>query len=275
MTTVTETFASFALFFVIFFFLEKLFIRHKQNTFREEWFTDLLFFLGQYLVWVTLSLFILVWLRDFVTVPFMLSFTQKIQEQPYWIQVVEVIFLCDFSIYWAHRLSHRVDFLWRFHRVHHTTKKLDWIAAYREHPFDNVYTRVVENLPALIMGFPLETLAGFMLFRGLWSLYIHSNTDISIGYLKYFIGSPVLHHWHHDVKRNAHCNFTNLSPLMDIMFGTFYDPVDKNPKNYGIPEKISHNYFLLILSPLFSEKFFKKLMFRKKNLKRLSIIKQE
>lgn len=264
MSALVETLTSLTLFFVIFFLLEKLFTRHKQDTFRKEWFTDLLFFLGQYLVWITLSIFVLLWLREFFsTLPFTLAIAKSVQAQPYWIQVLEVIFLCDLSVYWAHRLAHRIDFLWRFHRVHHTTKKLDWIAAYREHPLDNVYTRVVENLPAFILGFPLETLAGFMVFRGLWSLYIHSNTDISIGYLKYLIGSPILHHWHHEVEMNSRCNFTNLSPLMDILFGTFYDPKDKKPKNYGIPEKISHNYFLLILSPFFPEKFIKKLTFKK------------
>jgi sterol desaturase/sphingolipid hydroxylase (fatty acid hydroxylase superfamily) len=131
MFTVTETFISLAVFFIIFFFLEKLFVRHKQNTFREEWFTDVLFFLGQYLVWVSLSLFVLVWVRDLCAVPFTLTIAQKIQEQPYWLQALEVIFLCDLSVYWAHRLSHRIDFFWLFHGVHHTSNKLDLIDAYR------------------------------------------------------------------------------------------------------------------------------------------------
>ena len=43
---------------------------------------------------------------------------------------------------------------------HHTSKRLDWMAAYREHPLDNIYTRTIENVPALILGFPIEIIAG-------------------------------------------------------------------------------------------------------------------
>ena len=81
----------------------------------------------------------------------------------------------DIVLYWAHRLSHQVPFLWRFHKVHHTSERLDWVAAYREHPVDNLYTRLVENVPAMLLGFPLYTIAGFAVFRGLWAIYIHSN----------------------------------------------------------------------------------------------------
>ena len=123
--------------------------------------------------------------------------------QPYWLQTLEIIILCDVGIYWGHRLSHQVNFLWRFHKIHHTAESLDWMAAYREHPLDNIYTRVIENLPALLLGFPLETIAGFILFRGLWGLFIHSNVNITMGPLAWLIGSPRLHHWHHERRSSG------------------------------------------------------------------------
>ena len=140
-------------------------------------------------------------------------------ETPYGAQLMTAIFLSDMCIYWGHRLSHQVPFLWRFHRVHHTAPDLDWLAAHREHPVDNLYTRTIENLPIFLLGFPLETIAGFVMFRGLWGLFIHSNINIKLGGLKYLIGSPHLHHWHH-AKENPHCNYANLMPLMDVIFGT-------------------------------------------------------
>ena len=57
-----------------------------------------------------------------------------------------------------------------------------------------------------------------------------------MGPLAYIIGSPRLHHWHHDKHLNKGCNFANLSPLMDLMFGTYYDP-GKEPEEYGIQER--------------------------------------
>ena len=48
--------------------------------------------------------------------------------------------MSDLCVYWGHRLQHRVDFLWRFHAIHHSAEHLDWLAAHREHPLDTVYT---------------------------------------------------------------------------------------------------------------------------------------
>ena len=122
------------------------------------------------------------------------------------------------------------------------------MAAYREHPLDNIYTRFVENLPALLLGFPLETIAGFVYFRGLWGLFIHSNVNITLGPLAYLIGSPRLHHWHHDIDRNSNCNFANLSPLMDLLFGTYYDPGEE-PERYGITEEVNRGYLAQMIEP--------------------------
>ncbi|MCM8532724.1 MAG: sterol desaturase family protein [Lentisphaeraceae bacterium] len=196
-----------------------------------------------------MSLLALTFVSDSVKSLELVKFQELVQSQPFWLQALEVVFLCDIGIYWGHRLSHRYNFLWRFHRVHHTSEKLDWIAAYREHPFDNIYTRTIESLPAFLMGFPLELIAGFILLRGLWGLVIHSNSDFDLGLFKYILGSPRLHHWHHEINHSGKCNFANLMPLMDLLFGTYYDPAEK-PEEYGVPEKLSHNYIIQIISPL-------------------------
>ena len=92
--------------------------------------------------------------------------------------------LSDAAVYWAHRWQHNNKFLWRFHRVHHTAERMDWLAAHREHPLDNLYTRTVENLPLLLLGFPMATIAGFAVFRGMWAVFIHCNTTLSPGLLR-------------------------------------------------------------------------------------------
>lgn len=244
----------FVVFFLVFLPLEKLFAIHKQKIFRHEWLTDCAFLWGQVLFWNGLVVMILVAIHMQLEQLPLQDFRLMVQKQPYWLQLIEVIFLCDISIYWAHRLSHRFDFLWRFHKVHHTSKKLDWIAAFREHPVDNLYTRLVENLPAILMGFPLHTIAGFAVFRGLWGLFIHSNANLSVGPFKYIVGSPKLHHWHHDIHRSSSCNFANLMPLMDILFGSYHEP-DSFPEKYGIAEKCSHNYFLQIINPFIPRRY--------------------
>lgn len=239
----------FAILLAIFLPLEKLFPAHRQRVIRPEWGTDLLFFLGQFLVWTTPVVAVLVFIHENVDALPLAGARATVAAWPFWLQFAAVILLCDVSIYWAHRFSHRNRFLWRFHRVHHTAERLDWIAAYREHPVDNLYTRLVENLPAILLGFPLHALAGFAVFRGLWAVYIHSNVSLSPGPLKYLLGSPRLHHWHHEYRRGGRVNFANVSPLMDLLFGTFHDP-GHMPGRYGISEEVSHNYFAQMAAPL-------------------------
>lgn len=54
------------------------------------------------------------------------------------------------------------------------------------------------------------------------------------------IGAPELHHWHHDKARDVG-NYANISPLMDLLFGT-YRCSDHEPADFGIHEPISKNY---------------------------------
>jgi hypothetical protein len=62
------------------------------------------------------------------------------------------------------------------------------------------------------------------------------------------IGAPELHHWHHDRDRRAG-NYANISPMMDIIFGTYKCP-DHEPQSFGIEEPAAKNYFWHMIMPL-------------------------
>lgn len=240
---------SFVFLSLVFIPLEKVFpAKPNQKIFRKAWLLDLCYFLGQYLLWSGLVLWILqhfsVWLSSIIPS----SITQPIQSQSVWLQALEVIFLSDLIIYWGHRIQHKVDFLWRFHKVHHSAETLDWLAAHREHPIDSIYTIGLINLPAFLFGFDLNVLAFVVAFRGIWAIYIHSNVRLPIGKLKVLIGSPELHHWHHDKERDRG-NYANISPLMDIIFGTYVCP-PQEPDSYGIKEAFPKTYIGQMLRPL-------------------------
>jgi sterol desaturase/sphingolipid hydroxylase (fatty acid hydroxylase superfamily) len=185
------------------------------------------------------------------------EFRTAVASQPFVVQVLEALLLSDFLIYWGHRLQHRVEFLWRFHKVHHSSTHLDWLAAYREHPLDSIYTIGLINLPALILGIQLESIAAVIAFRGIWAVYIHSNVRLNIGPLKMLIGSPDLHHWHHDLDRRAG-NYANISPLMDLLFGTYRCP-DHEPEAYGISEESPRTYVGHMLEPLLPRNWWKRI----------------
>lgn len=219
-----------------------------QPLLRRAWAADLAFLLGQYLLWNGLVFWCLVHYRSAITALVPPDFARAVASQPFWLQVLEVIFLSDFFVYWGHRLQHRVEFLWRFHSVHHSAEHLDWLAAHREHPLDTVYTLALINLPAFALGFPLDALAGFVAFRGVWAVYIHSNVRLPLGPFRVLLGAPELHHWHHARDRAAG-NYGNLCPLMDVLFGTYVRP-DSEPEAFGINQPVPQTWLGHMLRPL-------------------------
>lgn len=243
-----STAASFLLLGLIFLPLERAFpARAGQRLFRPAWFTDLCFFLGQYLVWNGLVLAALAYFGGPLHSVVPATWREAVAAQPTWALAIEVVLVSDFCVYWGHRLQHRVDFLWRFHAVHHSAEHLDWLAAHREHPVDTIYTLALINLPIYMLGYPLEALAGLVAFRGLWAIYVHANVRIPLGPLRAVVGSPELHHWHHDRDRRAG-NYGNVCPLMDVAFGTYRCPAQE-PEHFGLVRPLPPTYVGQLVHP--------------------------
>jgi sterol desaturase/sphingolipid hydroxylase (fatty acid hydroxylase superfamily) len=248
-STVVHAVLSFAFLLVVFGLLERAFAARPQPVLRRETGTDALFFFGQYLVWGGLVIGGLTYVSHGLDLLPLAGLRAAVGSQPGWLQAIEVVLLGDVLVYWGHRLSHRWEVLWRFHRVHHTAETLDWLAAHREHPVDGLYTQLLVNLPGMLMGFPVETIAGVAAFRGMWGLFIHANVDLPLGPLKYVLGSPKLHHWHHDYDRGGEVNFANLMPILDVVFGTYAEPAGE-PARFGVPDAGSRSYWGQLLEPL-------------------------
>jgi sterol desaturase/sphingolipid hydroxylase (fatty acid hydroxylase superfamily) len=240
--------ASFLFLVVLFRPLEWAFpAKPGQKFLRPHWWTDLWFFLGQYLLWNGAVLWVIERFGASVHAVIPEGFRAGVASQPWWLQAIEVVLLSDFCVYWGHRLQHRVGFLWRFHSIHHSAEHLDWLAAHREHPLDTIYTVSLINLPVYALGFPAETLVGLIAFRGVWAIFIHANVRLPLGPARMLIGSPELHHWHHDRDRDAG-NYANISPLMDVLFGTYRCP-DHEPESFGVHEPLPSSYLGQLLHP--------------------------
>lgn len=219
-----------------------------QGFFRPQWATDLCFLLGEYLLFNGGVLWVLEKLGPWIHATTPDGVRAFVASLDTWAQLLLVILLGDVLIYWGHRLQHRVDFLWRFHSIHHSSEHLDWLAAHREHPVDSLYTILIVNLPIFALGFPIKSLAYFAAFRGLWAIFIHANVRFPLPrLLRVLIGAPELHHWHHDRDRESG-NYANVSPLMDILFRTYHCP-DTEPQHLGINEPVPQSYLGQLLHP--------------------------
>jgi sterol desaturase/sphingolipid hydroxylase (fatty acid hydroxylase superfamily) len=230
--------------------LERAFpARPGQAMCRPRWWTDLAFFLGQYLVWTVVALVTLRAVSGWVTGAPLDGLRGPFAAQPFWLQAVEFLAASDVSVYWLHRACHRFPWLWRFHAVHHTAEHLDWLAAHREHPLDGILTELAINVPGMVLGFPISSLAWFAAFRGLWAIFIHANIRLPLGPLRVLFGAPELHHWHHR-RVETHANFANLAPWTDLLFGTFHLPEGPERWELGLDEPFPPGYWALLTWPL-------------------------
>jgi sterol desaturase/sphingolipid hydroxylase (fatty acid hydroxylase superfamily) len=249
-----STAVAFSLLTAVFWPLERMWsARPGQPWVRAAYFTDVLFFLGQYLLWGACALFVLEHVH-----PWCLALTPGwLQERfgalPFWAQALAVVALGDVSVYWFHRASHAWPLLWRFHAVHHTSQTLDWVAAHREHPVDGLLTQLAINLPAMVLGFPLAGIAWFIALRGMWAIFIHSNVRLPLGPLRKLLGAPELHHWHHLKSVEAH-NFANLAPWTDLLFGTYFCPEGPEDWPLGVVGPAPTGYLALLVWPFLPQR---------------------
>ena len=168
---------------------------------------------------------------------------------PLWSRVAMALMLGDLLTYWFHRACHHYEFLWRFHAVHHSAERLDWLAAHREHPLDGVLTLLCINLPGMLLGLPFAALGALIAFRGLWAIFIHSNVRLPLGPIRVLFGAPELHHWHHARVPTTRHNFANLAPYLDLLFGTYHRPCEPETYPLGLTDPWPRRYLAQLIRP--------------------------
>jgi len=243
--------ASLVVLLIAFALLERRFPAHAgQPFFRGEWWTDFAFLTGQYLLFAIATSALLSSLSALTFTntigPWLVSVRVAFQSIPLLLAFVITTVLGDLLVYWFHRACHHFDFLWRFHRVHHTARTLDFLAAHREHPLDGLCTQLAANLPLMIAGLPIRYLAGFIAFRSIWAVFIHSNVRLPLGPLRMLCGAPELHHYHHAMDRTPR-NFANLAPWLDWLFGTY--ALVHEPVRLGVPDNQPRSYWQHLVCP--------------------------
>jgi len=163
-----------------------------------------------------------------------------------------LLVVADFIGYWSHRLFHFDPRLWRIHAVHHSSRQVDWLAAVRVHPFNDVITNVVQALPLLLIGFDFQAFGGYVALLTIFAIFLHSNVPWSYGKFRYVVASPVFHRWHHTTeKEGIDKNFAGFFPLWDLVFRTYYMPEGRQPMEFGVlGEPIPDGSWRQLLYPL-------------------------
>lgn len=150
-------------------------------------------------------------------------------------QAILMLVLSELIHYWWHRSCHEKKFLWRFHAVHHSVKKLHWINVGRFHLIEKCCQFIFEAVPFLILGVSIEVISLCYLFYSTTGFFQHSNVDVKLGFLNSIISGPELHRWHHSREINESNNNygTNLI-IWDLVFGTWFFPKEREVEKLGL-----------------------------------------
>jgi len=153
----------------------------------------------------------------------------NIQNYPEWAQLLIFFIATDFVQWFTHVLLHRFDFLWRFHKVHHSVEEMGFAAHLRYHWMENVfYTPMKYIMVMLIGGFhPEQAFIVYYVAIAIGHLN-HANIALDYGPFKYVLNNPKMHIWHHayELPEN-HKNGANFGislSVWDYVFKTNYLP---------------------------------------------------
>lgn len=134
--------------------------------------------------------------------------------------------ILDLAEYWRHRLSHRFNWWWALHAVHHSQRQLSFWSDRRNHLLDDVLADLWIVFVALLIGVPPDQFIGIVVVTRFIESLSHTNVRLSFGRLgDRLLVSPAYHRVHHGIGVGHEgpamgCNFAPLFPLWDMLFGT-------------------------------------------------------
>lgn len=148
---------------------------------------------------------------------------------PYWARLLVFFISIDFVQWFTHTLLHRYDFLWNFHKVHHSVKQMGFAAHLRYHWMEPVVYNSMKYIPLAIMGgFTAQDVAIVHFFNITIGHLNHANINWDYGWLKYILNNPRMHIWHHAKElpedRKMGVNFGITLSIWDYIFKTNYIP---------------------------------------------------
>jgi sterol desaturase/sphingolipid hydroxylase (fatty acid hydroxylase superfamily) len=144
---------------------------------------------------------------------------------PLILNVVLTLIIFDLLIYIQHVVTHKISFLWRIHRVHHTDLEVDVTTAIRFHPIEIVLSLLYKMIAVVLIGPVAFAIILYEIMLNGAALFTHSNILVNgkiDGLLRMVIVTPDMHRIHHSVvRKETDSNFGNILSLWDKLFKTY------------------------------------------------------
>ena len=166
-----------------------------------------------------------VWLVDNITI---------YKLEPLWLAVIIAFIVQDFTGYWMHRLSHRVNLFWNRHIIHHSSEEFNLSCALRQSISTTFEFSAILMIPAAFLGIPwniFAVLGPIHLFMQFW---YHTRVIDKMGVLEYILVTPSHHRVHHAINPEyIDKNYSQIFIIWDKLFNTFQPEIKEVKPVYG------------------------------------------
>lgn len=214
--------------------------RKDQSVFRKDFWLDAFYMFFNFFIFsIVISGFYKVLEVAFLD----LGITSKslaifnLSSFPMIVQLLIFFVLLDFVQWFTHVMLHRFNFLWRFHKVHHSVKEMGFAAHLRYHWMENILYKPLKVFAVMLLGGFEPEQAYIVHFIAISIGHLnHSNIKLTYGPLRYVFNNPVMHLYHHAYKlpEGSHgVNFGISLSIWDYIFKTSYIPEESGTIELG------------------------------------------
>ena len=135
-------------------------------------------------------------------------------------------------------MCHKIPFLWRFHRVHHSDNKMDVTSANRFHFGEIIISSTLRIAVIFLTGASLFHLAIYEAIMFPIVQFHHANIKLPEkldSLLRAFIPTPAMHKVHHSrLPVETDSNFSSLLSIWDRLFGSFRMQPELDKIKFGL-----------------------------------------
>ena len=165
----------------------------------------------------------------------------------------------DLAIYVWHRASHKYEWLWRFHKIHHCDKSFNVSTGFRFHVFDLLLEIVYKCVFVIVIGVDAYLVLSIEIIELFFIFFHHANIQVpNEEKISQVIITPFLHRAHHSTLRSEHdSNYGIVLSIWDKMFNTRKEVA---PENLGLDLVEAGNFMQLFSLAFLTEYNFMRLL---------------
>ncbi len=170
-----------------------------------------------------------------ISYPFLVENLALFSISETWVAYLLAFIAIDFASYWNHRLSHKVNFFWNQHVIHHSSEEFNLACALRQSISNILGYFPLLLIPAALLGIPYKIIAVLTPIHLFAQFWYHTKHIGKLGFLEYIIVTPSQHRVHHAINPEyIDKNLAAIFCVWDRAFGTFQEELDDVPPVYGV-----------------------------------------